>query len=83
MSVNTLFKITGPRKSSLNLNADFWVWSTSLQQKQACAPVTAALCYALNFVFVLRCEFTDNYTFFFCLTLFLLATWLWKIILQV
>lgn len=82
MSVNTLFKITGPRKSSLNLNADFWVWSTSLQQKQACAAVTAALCYALNFVFVLRCEFTDNYTFFFCLTLFLLATWLWKIILQ-
>lgn len=83
MSVNTLFKITGPRKSSLNLNADFWIWSTCPQQKQACAAVTAALYYALNFAFVLKCEFTDNYTFFFCLILFLLATWLWKIILQV
>lgn len=83
MSVNTLLKITESRKSSLKLNADFCVWSISLQQKQACAAVIAALCYALNFGFVLRCEFTDNYTFFFGLTLFHLATWLWKIILQV
>lgn len=83
MSVNSHFKITRQRNSSQNPSEDFWVWSTRLQQEEACAAVSAAPCYALNFMFVLRCEFTDNYPCFFCLTLFLPATWLRKIILRV